>query len=809
MVQSAEELYSLARAKLAEQRTAEARALLGRAAAACAPSEVELALRIRISCAWVLFEDESAAPAQEALRGAAEDARRAGLPGVAGAAAVQAAILHSRSGDRGTAWRTLAGVDPSALPSPDRMRMLMNRGTIASELRRFEEAAADLEAAALLAEDLGEAPVAFMARHNLGWIRFLRGDLPTALREMHDADALEVELDRSVARQDRARALLEAGLVGEAHDLLRQAREGCTGAQQAAELDLDLARCALLMGHRDEALARSRAAAREFRRRGEPAWHRRAVLAEVMARPRLSAARALWGAAREAGDRLVAAQAAAAGLRAPGAQPAEVGDLRADAVWLSRSPVVSLRLAGLVALATDAARRGETREARGILRRANATLVRAQLGLASLDLRTATALHGEAAAALDLDLAAPRGPQALVEASERWRAATRPTPRLRPGTDPRVVEAATELRRLRTEFDPGGADAAAAARAIVGAERELRSLTWGAVSDLPPTAVALRPAALRTAARDQGCTLVVTVRRGEDVLAMVLGEGPDRTLALGSAVQIGELVELIRADLTAQASLPPAHPLSGAVAASLAARLEELGRLVAAPLAALPGQLVVVPTRVLAGVPWLALPPLRGRAVTVSPTASSWAATGRVVHQPRVSVLTGPSLPFAAEEAGAISGCWPLVPTRGLADALASVDLVHVAAHGEHRGDNPQFSSLLLAGGPVFAHELEGLAVAASHVVLSACEVGRATHRPGDQPLGLTATLLAAGAVCVVAPVAPVSDRLAASVMAAYHAELCRGTDAATALARATVGEPDAGAFVCFGAPWRAVPLNP
>ena len=60
MVQSAEELYSLARAKLAEQRTAEARALLGRAAAACAPSEVELALRITISCAWVLFEDEGA-----------------------------------------------------------------------------------------------------------------------------------------------------------------------------------------------------------------------------------------------------------------------------------------------------------------------------------------------------------------------------------------------------------------------------------------------------------------------------------------------------------------------------------------------------------------------------------------------------------------------------------------------------------------------------------------------------------------------------------------------------------------------------
>ena len=129
---------------------------------------------------------------------------------------------------------------------------------------------------------------------------------------------------------------------------------------------------------------------------------------------------------------------------------------------------------------------------------------------------------------------------------------------------------------------------------------------------------------------------------------------------------------------------------------------------------------------------------------------------------------------------------------------------MHVAAHGEHRGDNPQFSSLLLAGGPVFAHELEGLAVAASHVVLSACEVGRATHRPGDQPLGLTSTLLAAGAACVVAPVAPVNDEGAAAVMAAYHAELCGGTDSATSLARATEGRPSAGAFVCFGAPWRA-----
>lgn len=183
MTQSPQELYDLARARLAEHRTDQGRALLRRAADACAGSDVELALRIRVSSAWITFEDEGAAPAHEALRVVHDDAERLGLPQVACAARVQAGILHARAGDPGAAWRELRGLDPAVCPPPDRMRLLMNRGTVASELRRFDDAAADLERAADLAADLGQAPVAFMARHNLGWIRFLRGDLPAALRE--------------------------------------------------------------------------------------------------------------------------------------------------------------------------------------------------------------------------------------------------------------------------------------------------------------------------------------------------------------------------------------------------------------------------------------------------------------------------------------------------------------------------------------------------------------------------------------------------------------------------------------------------
>ncbi len=802
MKPSAAELYDRARQLLAEHRQKESAALLDEAADACG-GDRPLTLRIRITRAWLLFEEEGLAPALASLDEIARTALAEGLRDIACTARVQQGVLQARAGDREAAWRLLGDVDPSCLPPPDRMRLHLNRGTIASALRRFAEAADELEAAAELADQLGAGAIAYMARHNLGWVRYLYGDLPAALRDMHDADQLDVDVDRSVASHDRARALLAAGLAEDAHDLLTRARTGKLGAHEVAEVDLDLARTALLMGHRDEALARSRAAARVFRRRGEDIWHRRAVLTQLLAHPRREAALTLWRAATDAHDREVAAQAAAVALRTPGSRPARLPDLRRDVAWLSRSPVVSLRMAALVALASASARDGDRAAARATLRRASDSLVNAQLGIASLDLRTASALYGEEAAALDLDLAATIGPSALVSTADRWRAAARPVARLRPTPDPRVSDVATDLRRRRAEFRPDSPDAASATRGILAAERELRTLTWTARTRLPPTVSTVPVRRIAETAEQAGATVVVTMLRGGDVLAVLLGK-QRTTVRLADAARVSALVDAVRGDLTAQANLHPAHPLAGVVAASLSARLKELGDVVAEPLTRLPGMLVVVPTRVLAGVPWPALPQLRGRPVMVAPTASSWATSGRVVDRPRVSALVGPGLPFADDEAAAVARNWPTTHSTSFADALARADLVHVAAHGEHRGDNPQFSSLLLPGGPVFAYELEGLPVRASHVVLSACEVGRATHRPGDQPLGFTATLLSAGVGCVIAPVAPISDEVAAAAMTRYHEHLATGADAARSLAAATEADPASGAFVCFGAPWRS-----
>lgn len=794
------ELYEQARAALAEQRTDAADLLLRRALDLCGPSDAETRLRVRLSSTWVTYERSGPEAALAEVRAVAADA--ALLPHVAAAAGVQEGIVLARSGELDAALDALRSVNPESLPPPDRVRLFLNRGTLASELRRLDAAAADLRCCAELADELGALPLLFMARHNLGWVLFVRGQLPEALAAMRAADAIDVDLDRSTARLDRARVLLEAGLVAEARSLLADIAPA--DPHLGGERDLELARALLLLGNATEAGELARRAADGFAARGEPAWARRCLLVAVLAEPEHDAAGALLAKAQSAGDRWVAPQAAAVLLSlTPAGDPTR--DSLAEATrTLARSPVVSRRLAGLVALARESDRQGDLPRARRQLRSAYSTLLRAQLGTSSLDLRAAVALHGVQAADLDIALAARAAPgrrvATLIDATERWRAALRPTPRMEPDEDPRVAEAAAELRRVRAaaNADPSSA---ACERAVVDAERELQSVTWLA-TDVPAAVLTLPIARLRRAVRENGVTLAVAVPMADELWVAVLGQETERLVRLGGRAQVTALADAALTDLAARARVGSGHPLSATVDASLAARLEALSEVVARPLSGA-SPLVVVPSRELAGVPWLALPDLAGRSVTVAPTASSWATCGRQVADPVVTALSGPDLPLAETEVADVEVTWGAERASRLAEALARADLVHVAAHGLHRPDSPLFSSLRLAEGTVVAHELERVRLRASHIVLSACEVGRTTHRPGEQPLGLTATLLARGVACVVAPVSPIADATAAASMSRYHDGLARGLDAAAALAAATAGTPAAGAYTCFGAPWR------
>lgn len=109
------------------------------------------------------------------------------------------------------------------------------------------------------------------------------------------------------------------------------------------------------------------------------------------------------------------------------------------------------------------------------------------------------------------------------------------------------------------------------------------------------------------------------------------------------------------------------------------------------------------------------------------------------------------------------------------------------------------FSKLDLADGPLMAYDIQQLTAAPHQVILSACDTGRATIRPGEEILGFTAALLYVGTTDVIASVARVADDTSLTLMTAYHHALKTGTGPAEALAIATREEPFH-PFACFGA---------
>jgi CHAT domain-containing protein len=207
--------------------------------------------------------------------------------------------------------------------------------------------------------------------------------------------------------------------------------------------------------------------------------------------------------------------------------------------------------------------------------------------------------------------------------------------------------------------------------------------------------------------------------------------------------------------------------------------------------------------------------------VTVTPCAALW---HDAVTQPRpersrdgVVLVAGPGLPYGAQEVARLArsyrGATRLVGEHaGVAAVLSALDgarLAHVAAHGAFRSDNPLFSCLAMADGPLTVYDLETLGRAPDTLVLSACESGLSGLRPGDELMGLAAALLGLGTRTLIASVVAVPDEQTAGLMLDVHRHLRRGAAPAEALCRAqasTMGSGDvraiaaAAGFICFGA---------
>lgn len=766
-----------------------------------------------------------------------EEARaQGGSPRLEALSWVQEAVVQVSAQD----WRAaLAALDRlgdgvELLTTGEQVAALINAGLAHLSLLELEAARETLERSLRLSREHGLAAQEFKSRHNLGCLEYYAGRLPEAIRHMREADEMEAPVDRVRAQHDLALVLLEAGLLDQARDMLSRAL-GHARAQghrlQEADLHLDLATTTLA---REDATAARRhldAAVAGFRARGARERQRSAAL--LRASLDVSEGRVPRGLQRTVQPWLEVADPVTPDERLAVRVQAEALLLRGD---VDGAAYAVQRLRGRarqgfaaemherLVLAKVAAAQGDRQRARRLVRAGMRRLTQRQAPSQSLEIRAALALHGRRLADFDVDDALATGsPAGVFDAVERWRAVSHRLPPVTVSAGDEAAEALAELRLARLEGAEAGELGARRRARAAELEWQISRLDWSradqaeAEESLAPTTHAVARQLL--AARGEQM-LVMVAQGGEEYVLSVTRRGT-RLHHLGSAAEVGSLADRLARDLRAQAFASIDPGLSAALARAVAASLRALDSRLFEAIRLDDGPVVVVPGQTLMSVPWGMLPSLAGRPVTVTHSVTRWSAPLLTQHAPQAGqsarrmtmcAVAGPRLQRAESEADAAAKQWRGAGVEStvhhsagsttLRESLAGHDLVHVAAHGTHEPQSPWFSSLLMADGPAFAHELPRRP-AAQHVVLSACDVGRLDPRPGDEPLGLTAALLGLGVRSVVAPVAPVSDAAAAEAMVTYHRELAAGRAASVALAATIEQHPEAGAFCLYGTDWE------
>ena len=707
-------------------------------------------------------------------------------------------------------------------------RLRYNRGRALTRLGEHRRARIDLERARDLYASLDLDAAAADARIELARVRLREGDFVGCLAEL---DAVDTKTLSDWAAcwlyLCRAEALLSLRLLPEAKADLARFEEGVGRARAADSLNnarLDAARLALAAGDAEAAAAMAASAKRAFAARGQRTFAAAATVLSVAAAARRrsvststlrAGARAVRsleddGRALDAlrGHLALAHAAAVAGRRVfaerelAAARPLERRGTVDDRIALRHVEALSV-------VARDPARaERRLRDGLDLLDRH-----RARLGAA--ELRATSSALGVDLSELGVEIGlASREPARALAWAERLRGNSLRLPVRRPPADRTLRTAQAELRAvdraIRSEQDAG--------RPVgrLNARRAELEATVRARTRVAPNHDGRRAAAAHVDdGRSLGAhALLEYVELDGRLFALTRANGRLALHELGATDATSEL-EWLRVSLARLAR----GRLGGAQAATLAgarASAASLDAMLVAPVLDAIGDapLVVVPTGALHALPWSALPSLRGRPVTVAPSLSTWAELHRR-HRRRTAttaLIAGPRLRHAHREvrelAATLPGATVLTGKEATVDAtleaLDGASLAHVACHGRFRADSPLFSALELADGPLTTLDLHRLRRAPEVLVLSACDVALSKHHPGDELLGLSAALIAAGTRSIVASVVPVPDAAARRLMLAFHRHVAGGASPAAALAAAQAGlRADRSAlagFVCLGA---------
>lgn len=133
--------------------------------------------------------------------------------------------------------------------------------------------------------------------------------------------------------------------------------------------------------------------------------------------------------------------------------------------------------------------------------------------------------------------------------------------------------------------------------------------------------------------------------------------------------------------------------------------------------------------------------------------------------------------------------------------------VLHIAAHGEHRLDQPELSYVELADGQLYTDDLLQHDLSYELVVLSACETGRAHVAAGDELIGLGRGFLYAGAGALITSLWRVADGTTLPLMRHLYRALHEGQSKAAALrgAQLAVVAGDADLHPAFWGPFQLV----
>lgn len=669
-----------------------------------------------------------------------------------------------------------------------------------------------------------------MARQERGVATHARGDLPTALAYLDQAQALFDQLGVFKAELvvDKCTVLLAAGL---ARDALREVDAAVARIEwdhgatiKRAELLYSSALAAAATGNFDLAQRRSAEALRLFRRQERPWWAARAEL--VLLHCRFAGedrSASLLQAARRVTarlDELDAARAVDAHLLtgrlalARGCRDEADRHLRSAAAARHQGQLRT-RSAGWLAQATwcEAEERW-----RGMLAACDRGLALLDLHLRTLgatELRTLATAQGTELVAMVLRHAVRRGDaRLLLEWSERWRATVLRVTPVRPPPDSELVAELAALRNVVARLDDVP-DGRAATPVLERERRRLETAVRRRVLHTPAAAVGNAEPFVTADLLDQlGDTDLLELSDVDGQLyAVVVTSRRLRLVHVGPTLSamhsLAHALFALRRESTGRGS----HRLDlGEIGLRLEANLlGESVRLLRG------GPVVVVPTGRLHAVPWGLMPSLRERATAVAPSASAWLRARRaaVPRARRVVLVGGPRLATGDAEVRRLAARYPdaVVLADGGATTervMAAMDgawLVHMAAHGTFRADSPLFSAIELDDGPLTVYDLERLSRAPYRIVLSSCDSAVGAAVGTNELLGLVSALISLGSSGVVASVVPVNDPATVPLMLALHDHLRDGSGLAEALALARpaasaepVARSTAYSFVALGA---------